>query len=73
MLALVPPVVIFLAKNPLVAKFDLSSVIATASGAAPLSKDVELEACKILGISEIYQGTQNRFIHFMSVYFYRCR
>ena len=57
MLALVPPLVIFLAKNPMVAKFDLGSVIATASGAAPLSKDTEQEACKVLGISEIYQGT----------------
>ena len=59
----------------MVAKFDLSSVIATASGAAPLSKDTEQEACKVLGISEIYQGTHilNKFIHCMFVYFYRCR
>ena len=56
LLALVPPLVIFLAKSPLVANYDLSSVISTASGAAPLSKDTEQQACKVLGITDIYQG-----------------
>ena len=55
-LSLVPPLVIFLAKSPLVSRFDLSSVILTGSAAAPLSKETELEACKVLGIKDMYQG-----------------
>ena len=58
MLALVPPLVIFLVKSPLVAKYDLSSVIATTSGAAPLSKETEEQACKVPGITEIFQGKE---------------
>nr|WIF19743.1 4-coumarate: coenzyme A ligase 1 [Odontosoria chinensis] len=40
---LVPPIVLALAKNPIVEKYDLSSIRMLMSGAAPLSKD--LEAC----------------------------
>ncbi|KAH7297661.1 hypothetical protein KP509_25G005800 [Ceratopteris richardii] len=36
----VPPVLIALAKSPVVQKFDLSSLVAVGSGAAPLGKDV---------------------------------
>lgn len=39
--ALVPPLVVFLAKHPLVEKYDLSSMVAISCGAAPLSKEVE--------------------------------
>ena len=56
MLFLVPPLVIFLAKSPIVKKFDLSSVIATISAAAPLSKETEQDACEVLGESDIFQG-----------------
>ena len=56
MLFLVPPLVIFLAKTPMVKKFDLSSVIATVSAAAPLSKETEQEGCEVLGVSDIFQG-----------------
>ncbi|XP_065091103.1 uncharacterized protein LOC135712053 [Ochlerotatus camptorhynchus] len=38
---LVPPLVVFLAKHPLVEKYDLSSLIAISCGAAPLSKEIE--------------------------------
>lgn len=38
---IVPPLVLFLAKHPLVDKFDLSSVVRVSSGAAPLSKELE--------------------------------
>lgn len=38
---IVPPLVLFLAKHPLVNKFDLSSVVRVSSGAAPLSKELE--------------------------------
>ena len=51
-----PPVVLFVAKSPLVAKYDLSSVLATIIAAAPLSKEIEDEACKVMGIKNIYQG-----------------
>nr|ADE96997.1 p-coumarate:CoA-ligase 3 [Sorbus aucuparia] len=43
--AVVPPLVIALAKNPMVAEFDLSSIRVVLSGAAPLGKELE-EALK---------------------------
>jgi 4-coumarate--CoA ligase len=39
---MVPPLMVFLAKNPLVNAYDLSSLKYLISGAAPLSKEVEL-------------------------------
>ncbi|KAJ4848293.1 4-coumarateCoA ligase-like 6 [Turnera subulata] len=39
--AVVPPLVLALAKNPLVAKYDLSSIRVVLSGAAPLGKELE--------------------------------
>ncbi|XP_050224333.1 4-coumarate--CoA ligase 2 [Mercurialis annua] len=39
--AVVPPLVLALAKNPLVAEFDLSSIRVVLSGAAPLGKELE--------------------------------
>lgn len=44
-LPLVPPLAVFLAKSPLVNRYDLSSVKDVGCGAAPLSKDTE-EAVK---------------------------
>ncbi|KAK8713266.1 hypothetical protein V6N13_148488 [Hibiscus sabdariffa] len=43
--AVVPPLVLALAKNPVVAQFDLSSIRVVLSGAAPLGKELE-EALK---------------------------
>lgn len=40
MLITVPPLVQFLLKNPIVDKYDLSSVTEIACGAAPLGKDI---------------------------------
>ncbi|XP_038698168.1 4-coumarate--CoA ligase 2-like [Tripterygium wilfordii] len=40
--AVVPPLVLALAKNPMVAQFDLSSIRVVLSGAAPLGKELEL-------------------------------
>jgi len=37
----VPPLVLALAKNPMVANFDLSSIRLVLSGAAPLGKELE--------------------------------
>ncbi|KAK6926165.1 AMP-dependent synthetase/ligase [Dillenia turbinata] len=39
--AVVPPLVLALAKNPMVEKFDLSSIRIVLSGAAPLGKELE--------------------------------
>jgi 4-coumarate--CoA ligase len=39
---MVPPLMVFLAKHPLVDAYDLSSLKYLISGAAPLSKEVEL-------------------------------
>ncbi|XP_035774716.1 luciferin 4-monooxygenase-like [Anopheles albimanus] len=41
MVSLVPPLMVFLAKHPAVAEYDLSSLHAVLSGAAPLSKEIE--------------------------------
>ena len=60
-LALVPPLMIFLTKSPLVARFDLTSVLQVLSAAAPLSKETELEACRALGIKVVLQGDGIQF------------
>jgi 4-coumarate--CoA ligase len=46
----VPPVLVFLAKNPIVDKYDLSSIEFIMSGAAPLGKDL---------IEEVYRKLSN--------------
>lgn len=55
-LALVPPLMVMLAKHPLVAKYDLSSLRTIRCGAAPLSKDIQLAVHKRLKIKDIAQG-----------------
>jgi acyl-CoA synthetase (AMP-forming)/AMP-acid ligase II len=47
--AVVPPIVLALAKHPLVDEFDLSSLKFVSSGAAPLSAELELACGKRLG------------------------
>jgi acyl-CoA synthetase (AMP-forming)/AMP-acid ligase II len=42
--ALVPPIILALAKHPLVDRYDLSTLVSVASGAAPLSLEIT-EAC----------------------------
>lgn len=51
-----PPLMIFLAKNPLVNNFDLSSVREITCGAAPLSPDIEQIVKNKLKISKILKG-----------------
>lgn len=46
---IVPPIILGLAKSPLVDKYDLSSLRVIFSGAAPLGRDVEDEVRKRLG------------------------
>ena len=53
--ALVPPIILALAKHPLVDEFDLSSLEFIGSGAAPLSAEVEEACAKRLGC-RIQQG-----------------
>ncbi len=52
---LVPPIVLGLAKHPLVDKFDLSNLRAIVSGAAPLSAELEMAVKSRLGV-EVTQG-----------------
>ncbi len=51
----VPPVVLALAKHPLVDQYDLSSVVQVFSGAAPLGADLAAQASERLGC-EVVQG-----------------
>jgi len=52
---LVPPIIIHLAKNPIIEKYDLSSLNMIVSAAAPLSKDVEDTVQKRIG-AEVKQA-----------------
>ncbi|XP_050438535.1 uncharacterized protein LOC126844403 isoform X2 [Adelges cooleyi] len=55
----VPPLMVYLAKSPLVNKYNLSSIRVIYSGAAPLSQDIEIEVAKKIGKGksiEVQQG-----------------
>jgi len=54
-LYLVPPIILALAKHPMVDEFDLSSVRQIFSGAAPLGGEIEAEAAQRVG-TEVVQG-----------------
>ncbi|GMG17598.1 unnamed protein product [Phytophthora fragariaefolia] len=54
-LNLAPPLVTFLAKHPIVDKYDLSHVTHVGSGGAPLGKEVEHAVLQRLGI-QVLQG-----------------
>ncbi|XP_075982662.1 luciferin 4-monooxygenase-like [Anticarsia gemmatalis] len=56
MTTIVPPLAVFLAKHPLVLKYDLSSLVEVWCGAAPLSKDIQTAVSKRTGIDFIKQG-----------------
>lgn len=51
----VPPVVLALAKHPMVDQYDLSSLVQVFSGAAPLGAELAAEAAKRVGC-EVVQG-----------------
>ena len=54
---IVPPLVLFLAKHPLVDKYDLSRLVRVGCGAAPLSKELEEAMLKRLpNVQQIRQG-----------------
>lgn len=50
-----PPIMVLFAKRPEVTNYDLSSLIEVASGAAPLSRDLQREVSKRLGV-RVQQG-----------------
>lgn len=53
---LVPPLMVFLSKHPVVDKYDLSSLKEIWCGAAPLSKETQLAVKKRIGLKVIKQG-----------------
>ncbi len=53
--AVVPPIVVALAKSPLVDRYDLTTLVQIGSGAAPLSAEVEAEAARRTG-APVVQG-----------------
>lgn len=53
---LVPPLLVFLAKSPLVEKYDVSSLLVIACGAAPLSKEISDAVKSRLNIFALRQG-----------------
>ncbi|XP_049788641.1 luciferin 4-monooxygenase [Schistocerca nitens] len=55
-LTLVPPLLVFLAKHPMVSQYDLSSLTDIKCGAAPISREIQEQVTKRLGINNIRQG-----------------
>lgn len=53
---MVPPLMVFLAKHPIVSKYDLSSIVGLLCGAAPLSKETEDAVKARIGVQIIRQG-----------------
>lgn len=53
---LVPPLVLFLAKSPLVDEYDVSSLLIIGCGAAPLSKDLQDAVKNRLNVFSVRQG-----------------
>ncbi|XP_053696514.1 uncharacterized protein LOC128743854 [Sabethes cyaneus] len=56
LMSVVPPLMVFLAKHPMVDSYDLSSLINLFCGAAPLSKEIEDQVRERLGIAFVRQG-----------------
>ena len=56
MAPLVPPLILFLARHPMVNNYDLSSINIITSGAAPLSGELATEVKEKLGIEVVRQG-----------------
>ncbi|KAI4477049.1 hypothetical protein M0804_013050 [Polistes exclamans] len=55
-LTLVPPLMVFLAKHPIVSRYDLSSIKTIWCGAAPLSEEIQKAVAKRLNVPDIKQG-----------------
>uniref|UniRef100_A0A182NN52 Luciferin 4-monooxygenase n=1 Tax=Anopheles dirus TaxID=7168 RepID=A0A182NN52_9DIPT len=52
----VPPLMVFLAKHPLVDNYDLTSINTLLCGAAPLSKETETLVKQRIGVKHVLQG-----------------
>lgn len=55
-LTVVPPIVVFLGKHPIVSKFDLSCLREIWCGAAPLSKEMQEAVTERIGMDVLRQG-----------------
>lgn len=53
---LVPPIIVFLVRSPLVLKYDVSSLLIIGCGAAPLSKDLQDAVKARLNVFSVRQG-----------------
>ena len=53
----VPPLVVFMAKSPLLDQYDLSSLRWIITGAAPLGQDILEAVAMRLGTKHVIQGT----------------
>ena len=60
----VPPIVLFLARHPMVSNFDLSSVYEVLSAAAPLGESLTNEFAEKIKIP-LYQGTLYRDLDYL--------
>ncbi|KAG7297917.1 hypothetical protein JYU34_018672 [Plutella xylostella] len=56
MATIVPPLAVFLAKHPLVERYDLTSLNEVWCGAAPLSTEIQKAISKRIGIGHVRQG-----------------
>lgn len=56
LLLLAPPIMVFLAKSPLVDQYDLSSLKLISSGAAPLGKEIQQAVSVRLNVETVTQG-----------------
>ncbi|XP_058465841.1 luciferin 4-monooxygenase-like [Malaya genurostris] len=56
LITVAPPLMVFLAKHPIVDNYDLSSLITLICGSAPLSKEIEDRVRERIGVAFIRQG-----------------
>ncbi|XP_065091158.1 luciferin 4-monooxygenase-like [Ochlerotatus camptorhynchus] len=72
LMSVVPPLMVFLAKHPMVDNYDLSSLMTLFCGAAPLSKEIEDQVRDRLGIAFVRQGygmTETTYVMLMQTGF----
>lgn len=72
LMSVVPPLMVFLAKHPMVDNYDLSSLMTLFCGAAPLSKEIEDQVRERLGIAFVRQGygmTETTYVMLMQTGF----
>ena len=59
----VPPVMIHIAKSPLVSQYDLSSIRQVSCGGAPLNRETEQQFKQVVDAGDIQQGIINIISH----------